>query len=156
MISVPLLTPDPIDVEGLEQRVRGEETGAVVTFQGVLRRDRLREIELSCVYYEADASAAERELQGIVRQVQSRWPGTAVLLQHRLGRVAVGETSVFMAVSSLERSQAFEACRLVAEGLKALASMKKKDVNADGTSHWSPDPHATILISDDVIQLPES
>ena len=51
---------------------------------------------------------------------------------HRLGPVPVGETSVFIAVSSVHRDDSLEACRFVIDELKASVPIWKKEVYANG------------------------
>lgn len=156
MITLPLLTRDPIDAGSLEERVRTTEHGAVVTFQGVVRKDRTEGGEIALLRYEAYEAMALREMTELMQELARRWPGTAAVMQHRLGDVAVGETSVFIAVSSPHRAQAFQACHFAIEGVKTRVPIWKKDVYLDGKSAWTACRHDAMLISDDIITIPES
>ena len=147
---------DPIPVEALEERARGEEGRAVVTFQGVIRADKEGGEELAHVIYEADRPRAEDDIRALVREVSERWNGATLLFHHRLGMVSVGETGVFMAVSAGKRQDALSACHHAAERVRTLPGLRKKDVFRDGTSRFSLKPHMTILLSDDAISLPQS
>ncbi|MFQ5927641.1 MAG: molybdenum cofactor biosynthesis protein MoaE, partial [Terriglobia bacterium] len=51
---------------------------------------------------------------------------------HRLGRLAIGETSVFIAVTAAHRAAAFDACRYAIERLKRTVPIWKKEYFADG------------------------
>ena len=156
MIIVPFLTPDPIDVNSLEQRARSEEPGAVVTFQGVVRGDRTPEGLIDHLLYEADEAAALKEFAAILREIPAHWPGAAGAVQHRLGRVRAGETSLFIAVSAPKRSAAFQACRFAADQIKTRVPIWKNDVYADATARRTVLPHQTILLSDAAIIIQES
>jgi molybdopterin synthase catalytic subunit len=49
-------------------------------------------------------------------------------VQHRVGRLEIGEASVLVAVSSAHRAAAFEACRHVIDTLKETVPIWKKEV----------------------------
>jgi len=57
-------------------------------------------------------------------------------LLHRTGRVAIGEPSVLIAVSTPHRGDAFAACRWLIDTLKKDAAIWKKEVWADGSGTW--------------------
>jgi len=56
----------------------------------------------------------------------------SVAIAHRLGRLEIGETSVFIAVSAPHRKAAFEACRHAIDTLKKTVPIWKKEFFADG------------------------
>jgi molybdopterin synthase catalytic subunit len=56
-----------------------------------------------------------------------------VAVVHRLGRLAVGETSVLIAVASAHRATAFDACRWLIDTLKKTVPIWKRETFADGT-----------------------
>ncbi len=156
MTELGFFSDSPIPVEALEERARGEEGKSVVTFQGVIRRDKEGGEELSHVVYEADRGRAEDDIRALVREVSERWNGATLLFHHRLGMVSVGETAVFMAVSAARRQDALSACHHAAERVRTLPGLRKRDAFRDGTSRLSLTPHLTILLSDDAISLPQS
>ena len=51
---------------------------------------------------------------------------------HRLGRLAIGEPSVAVAVASPHRGEAFDACRYAIDTLKATVPIWKKEFYAEG------------------------
>jgi molybdopterin synthase catalytic subunit len=51
---------------------------------------------------------------------------------HRLGRLEIGETSVYIAVSAAHRAAAFDACRYAIDTLKKTVPIWKKEFFADG------------------------
>jgi molybdopterin synthase catalytic subunit len=156
MEEVPFFTTDPIAVDGIEERARLSEAGAVVSFQGVVRADRTREGNVTALEFEAYEPMGESEMGQIVDEVKENWPGTHMVWQHRLGRVPVGETSLFLVVSSPESTDAFAACHFALDQMKSRVPLWKKDFFADGVSRWSTQHRETMLISDSVLTYPPS
>jgi molybdopterin synthase catalytic subunit len=52
---------------------------------------------------------------------------------HRVGRLAVGETSVIIAVSAAHRHEAFEACHFAIDRLKETVPIWKREIFEDGS-----------------------
>src|SRR5262249_66442 len=104
------LVREPIDQAALIRHVRAGDDGAIVTFDGWLRNPPhgRRTLYLDYEAYEAMAVAKIRE---ITDEIHRKFPIHRVAVVHRLGRLEIGETSVFIAVSSPHRPAAFEACR---------------------------------------------
>src|SRR5258708_9368041 len=50
-----------------------------------------------------------------------------IAMVHRLGRLEIGETSVFIAISSPHRRAAFDACRFAIDTLKKTVPIWKKE-----------------------------
>jgi molybdopterin synthase catalytic subunit len=129
------LTRDPIDHQKLTEAVRRPHCGAVVTFLGTVR-DLTEGQVTTALDYEAYPPMAEKKLAEIEADTRSRWPVGELLMVHRLGRLAVGEVSVAVAVSCPHRAQAFEACRHAIDRLKELVPIWKKENWADGRAEW--------------------
>ena len=89
----------PIDQAALIRHVRAAEDGAVVTFDGCVRNHShgRRTLYLDYEAYESMALGKIREIAG---QIHEKFPIHLVAIAHRLGRLEIGETSVFIAVSS--------------------------------------------------------
>jgi len=64
--------------------------------------------------------------------MHSRFAIDRVAIAHRLGRLEIGETSVFIAVSAPHRPAAFEACRFAIDTLKRTVPIWKKEYFEDG------------------------
>jgi molybdopterin synthase catalytic subunit len=129
------LTREPIDHAALTEQVRGPHCGAVVTFLGTVR-DLTGEQVTVALDYEAYPGMAEKKLAEIEADVRGRWPVGDVVMVHRLGRLAVGEVSVAVAVSCPHRADAFAACRHAIDRLKELVPIWKCEHGADGKTDW--------------------
>lgn len=126
-----LLMRDPIDSDVLVGYVREPEDGAVVTFDGCVRN---HSHGRSTLYldYEAYEAMALGKIREIAQQIHERFAIHRVAIAHRLGRLEIGETSVFIAISSAHRPAAFEACRFAIDTLKRTVPIWKKEYFADG------------------------
>ena len=69
-------------------------------------------------------------------EARRRWPLVGCAIVHRVGRVAVGEASVAIAVSSPHREDAFAAGKWLIDTLKQVVPIWKKENWADGSSQW--------------------
>ncbi|HIF64585.1 MAG TPA: molybdenum cofactor biosynthesis protein MoaE [Deltaproteobacteria bacterium] len=125
------ITDTIIDVAAVEAAVGGPGAGAVVTFMGTTR-DSNRGRRVISLEYEVYAEMAVEQLTGIADDIRSRWPGSAVAMVHRNGKVEIGEASVVIAVSTPHRVEAFEACRYAIDQLKHVAPIWKKETFEGG------------------------
>jgi molybdopterin synthase catalytic subunit len=127
------LTDEVLDPRAVEALVAHAGAGAVCTFQGIVRDHNLGR-EVGHLEYEAYAEMAEPAMAAIAGEVAGRWPGARVAIVHRLGRLAIGEASVVIAVATPHRAEAFEACRYAIDALKTRVPIWKKEVWADGSA----------------------
>jgi MoaE-MoaD fusion protein len=130
-IDLLLLVRDPIDQAVLVEHVREPEDGAVVTFDGCVRNHSQGRRTLY-LDYEAYESMALGKIRQIAEQIHEKFAIHRVAIAHRLGRLDIGETSVFIAVSSAHRPAAFEACRFAIDTLKRTVPIWKKEYFEDG------------------------
>ncbi len=120
-----------IDRRQVVDSVAGPGSGAIVTFDGTVR-DNARGKPVTHLYYDAYSEMALKELQKIRHQAMQRWPLDEMSIVHRIGRMEIGESSVFVAVSSAHRGDAFEACRFAIDTLKTTVPIWKKEHYQDG------------------------
>jgi molybdopterin synthase catalytic subunit len=130
-----LLQEGPIELEPIVQFVQVPEAGAIDLFVGTTRRwtDGRETVDL---YYEAFEEMAVKEIAGLFAETSRKWPVARQVVVHRLGRVAVGEASVVIAVSSAHRNEAFQACRFLIDELKKRVPIWKKERYADDETEW--------------------
>lgn len=120
-----------IDNEGLARFVRAGKDGATVTFDGYVRNESHGRAT-SYLEYEAYEAMAIAKMQGIAEQAHEKFVIHRLAIVHRLGRLEIGETSVFIAVSAPHRGAAFDACRYAIDTLKKTVPIWKKEYFADG------------------------
>jgi len=132
------VTPLPLDAEKVTAHVRVDEAGAIALFHGIVRNENLGRRVLY-LEYDAYPEMAEKVLRQIAGEVCERWPVTEIAVQHRTGRLEIGETSLLVGVSSPHRGEAFEACHWFVDELKARVPVWKKEV-FEGGEEWIEGP----------------
>src|SRR5262245_41456040 len=114
-----LLTCETIDYHYVTELVRRKQCGAVVVFLGTVRDITGDQVTVA-LDYEAYPIMAEKKLAEIEKAIRDRWAVGEIVLVHRLGRLAIGDVSVAVAVSCPHRTEAFEACRYGIDRVKEI------------------------------------
>jgi MoaE-MoaD fusion protein len=122
---------DPIRPGEIIASMKTPEDGAMVVFDGFVRNNFKGRKTLYLEYeaYEAMAYPKMREIGAAIRE---KFPIHRLAIVHRLGRLEIGETSVFIAVSSPHRGAAFDACRFAIDTLKRTVPIWKKEFFVGG------------------------
>ncbi|MBW3582590.1 MAG: molybdenum cofactor biosynthesis protein MoaE [Euryarchaeota archaeon] len=114
--------------------------GAVVSFAGVVRADRLpgssgveavTEIEFECF-----PEMAEAELGRIRAEAIERFALSGLVVVHRTGRLKVGEEIVLVAAAARHRQAAFEAAAWVMDRIKERVPLWKREHGDAGGRRW--------------------
>lgn len=92
--------------------------------------------ELVALQYDCYEDMAEAELRKLVEEAINRFEVRHIRVTHSLGRVAIDEASVVIAVASNHRDDAFTACRFIIDLLKQRVPIWKQEMWSDGTT-WS-------------------
>jgi len=126
------ITEKPIDVNKLLDYVSSPSSGATVLFTGTVR-DHNEHDKVSKLHYETYYEMAEKILQEIENEVNSKWNINKFIAIHRIGTLKVGEISVAVAVSSGHRKEAFETCKFGIDSIKEKVPIWKKEFTESGT-----------------------
>ena len=105
--------------------------GGIVTFIGNVRGINHGK-SVSHLEYEAYGSMAIASMQQIATEIEAEMPGTQIAVEHRTGRLAIGEAAVAIAASAPHRAQAFAACQAMIDRLKQRVPIWKKEFAEDG------------------------
>ena len=130
------ITPEPLPVQRVIESVQSERAGGIDVFLGTTRSETNADRTLIALDYEAYAAMAQQQLADLASRARQQWPIVKLAILHRTGRVALGEPSVIIAVSTPHRNEAFEACRWIIDTLKKELAVWKKEVWSDGTASW--------------------
>lgn len=118
----------PIDETALlNQRKMSSGMGAVIYFLGVVRGSESNEI-ISAIDYEAFHKMAEHQFHLLFNEMETRWPIESVRLVHRLGKVKVGEPSLWVEIIAPHRAEAFSACQWLIDEMKRIVPIWKKPI----------------------------
>lgn len=129
------ISDQPIDAEALRVSLARDDAGALVVFEGRVRRENEgRRVER--LDYEAADKLAVAEGEAILREARERFAILDAACVHRVGRLALGDVAVWIGVLAAHRDAAYEASRYIIEQLKARVPIWKKEHYADGDSSW--------------------
>ncbi len=125
----------PIDSQRLLAAVASPEAGANVLFLGTARGF-TNGVETTGLEYEAHDSMATEALERLCTAAVDRFSLLACAVEHRLGRIAIGEAAVGIAASAPHRRAAFEAASWLMERIKREVPIWKCEEWADGRRAW--------------------
>jgi molybdopterin synthase catalytic subunit len=121
-------------------RAANPKVGAIVSFVGIARdiNDDQAVTSLTLEHY---PGMTERALEQIVADARKRWNVLGARVVHRVGTLAPLDPIVLVAVCSMHRHDAFEACRFIIDFLKTDAPFWKREQTASG-SRWVEARHS--------------
>jgi molybdopterin synthase catalytic subunit len=126
---------DDVDIGKLISEAKRPGTGAVVVFDGIVRDDDIREMDL-----EAYEEVALNELEKIAGDAKRLHNLLHVDIIHRIGRLSVGENILIIIVSAGHRQEAYAGSRYIIEEIKKGVPIWKKELTRDG-GRWVPGEH---------------
>ena len=112
-------------------RAQNPKVGAVACFVGTVRDINEGET-VQTMELEHYPGMTEKSLEAIVDAARERWPGTEVLIVHRVGKLMPLDQIVLVATTSKHRGNAFASCEFVMDYLKTQAPFWKKEKTASG------------------------
>ncbi|HYN81123.1 MAG TPA: molybdenum cofactor biosynthesis protein MoaE [Gemmatimonadaceae bacterium] len=125
----------PIDIGGMIQEVADARHGATAIFVGTVRSvnegREVREIE-----YTAYEEMAQREMSAILAEAGRANEGAALVAEHRIGLLAVGEASIVIAAAHERRGCALDALRYAIDQMKVRVPIWKRELYSDGSQSW--------------------
>ncbi|GAA4479800.1 molybdenum cofactor biosynthesis protein MoaE [Rhodococcus olei] len=127
------ISDQPLDPAAVDAAVAGPEHGAVVVFTGVVRNHDGGQ-SVSALEYQAHPDA-EKFLRRCCEQVSTE-SGLLVAAVHRVGPLTVGDLALVAAVAAPHRAEAFAACALLVERIKAEVPIWKRQHFDGGVTEW--------------------
>jgi molybdopterin synthase catalytic subunit len=123
----------PLDEAAVRAAVESPANGAVVVFAGVVR-DHDGGLPVLSLDYSAHPEA-QAILAGCCAQVAEE-TGLAVAAAHRIGALGIGDVALLAAAAAPHRKEAFAACDLLVERIKATVPIWKRQHRPDGVAEW--------------------
>jgi molybdopterin synthase catalytic subunit len=134
-VAVARMSAEPIALAAHLAAVDDPRMGAETSFVGRVR-DHDPDAATAVVALEYTAHPdAEATLRALAEQAIGD-TDAVVAVSHRIGRLAVGDVAVVIAVAAAHRGEAFAVCRTLIESIKAELPVWKRQVEADGTTAW--------------------
>jgi molybdopterin synthase catalytic subunit len=140
------ITDAVIPVAEIAAEIKTGPDGAVCIFDGIVR-DNTRGRRTLYLDYEAYREMALEQMHRLAAEAMSKFGVRDVALVHRLGRLFVGETSVFVVVASAHRGDTFEACRWLIDTLKKTVPIWKKEQFVDGATWADGEPFPEEIVA---------
>jgi len=128
------LLATPLSLDRCIAAVAGAGMGGIVTFTGMVRRTS-RGIVVDHLEYEAYAAMAVREMTRLCDEIEAEISGVRLAVEHRIGRLEVGDIAVVIAAAAPHRAEAFTACRAMIDRLKDRVPIWKREVGDNG-AEW--------------------
>lgn len=112
-------------------REQSTQMGALVNFVGIVR-DINNAQAISSMELEHYPGMTEKSIAEIVEQASERWQLFGAIVIHRVGVLQPSDQIVLVAVSSMHRGDAFQACEFIMDYLKTQAPFWKKEHTEQG------------------------
>lgn len=125
------ISDEPLDEDFCKEFVKGPESGGIVIFIGTVRHQTQGKTVVR-LEFESKVSMALKEMQKIIDKARYKWPIEKMLIHHRVGSLAIGDTAVVIAVSAAHRKAAYEASQFAIDTLKQTVPIWKKELFTDG------------------------
>ncbi len=124
----------PLSLDDCYNFILDESCGGLCLFVGTVRNHNKGKT-VTHLDFEAYEGMALKELAKIAATAINEYGVKHIAIHHRQGAVGLTEKAVIIAVSSVHRKAAFEACEFAIAALKERVPIWKKEFLLDG-SHW--------------------
>jgi len=129
------IVEEKIDPKKLYKELNDKSCGAVITFEGRVR-DHNHGKQIFELHYECYIPMALKVMDKIKEEALSKYAIKQVFAVHRIGNIPIGEIAVWIAVLSVHRKEAFDACEYVIDEIKTRVPIWKLEKYKDGTMEW--------------------
>ncbi|MDH7509673.1 MAG: molybdenum cofactor biosynthesis protein MoaE [Methanolinea sp.] len=129
------VTRDDFDLSDIIAAAQQGNIGAIVSFHGIVRDDGIEGMDV-----EAFEEVAEKDLQAIAAEAETRFGVAHVDIIHRVGHLSVGDSIVLIVVGASHRKAAFLACEYIIDRIKEYVPIWKKEYTHEGT-RWVQGGH---------------
>jgi len=134
-VRIARISADPILLADHLSAIDDRRAGAETSFVGRVRdHDPDAAGPVEALEYTAHPDA-EKALHTIAARAAGAHDAI-IAVSHRVGRLAVGDAAVVIAVAAAHRAEAFAACRDVIEDIKRELPVWKRQLEEDGTAGW--------------------
>jgi molybdopterin synthase catalytic subunit len=123
-----------LSVQEVVAAVTRPEAGGIAVFVGTVRSENAG-LPVTRLEYQAYVSMAAKEMALIGREIALEVADVRLAVLHRVGSLVVGDVAVVCAASTPHRAEAFRACRLLIDRIKARVPIWKREHGPSGP-YW--------------------
>jgi molybdopterin synthase catalytic subunit len=134
-MTITRILTTPLSLDALLAETEDDGSGALIIFAGTVRNQNEGQ-PVAGMTYEAHTELAEKTLAEIEAEAIAQFGARHCRIQHRIGRLALGEASVLVVVRAAHRAQAYEASRYAIDQLKGRAAIWKEEHYIGGQSKY--------------------
>jgi molybdopterin synthase catalytic subunit len=120
------VTETLVSPQSLLDSLKTDSSGSIVIHLGIVRPDSEGR-KVSCIEYEMEGNAAEKELLHIENETMTKFQIQDVALCRKTGRLNLGEVILMAVISAPHRKEAFEACEFAVKQMRNMTSVKKRE-----------------------------
>jgi len=135
-----IFTEGPISSSFIADSIQKHQTntaiGAHSIFLGQVRKDSIHNKNVVAINYTAYEEMALEKMYEIREAIFAKYPLTCMHVHHSLGRVNIGEVSLFVFTSSAHRTAAIDACEETVERIKAELPVWGQELMEDESYQW--------------------
>lgn len=113
--------------------------GAMMTFSGIVRPDTVNGDMVRAMEYTNYEPLSSAVMAKIERNAKEKFDVEQVFFRHSLGRLKVGDISLWVAILSRHRKPLFEAMESVVDQIKFDVPIWKKELFESGFARWKED-----------------
>lgn len=111
------------------------DCGALAVFAGTVRNHHEGRA-VTGLEYTSHVPLAEKIIEEIEHETREQFKVPVCRVQHRVGRLGIGETAIVAVVRSAHRAEAFAALRYAVDATKHRAPIWKEEFYPDGSSSF--------------------
>lgn len=112
------------------------EDGAVMSFVGRVRADRINDKIISMIEFSAQQPASEQIAQNLISYCINKFKINSAEVRHSVGCVAVGEACFAVVVKAGHRKEGFKALPFLVDGIKKNCPIFGKEIFNGGEYQW--------------------
>lgn len=128
------LSSEKLSIDACYDFVVDDACGGICLFVGTVRNKNKGE-SVTHLDFESYEPMAIKELKKIAQSCIENFEVSKISIHHRTGYVGITEKAVIIAVSTIHRKKAFEACEHAIDSLKENVPIWKKEFLENG-SYW--------------------
>ena len=110
--------------------------GAHSIFLGQVRNDVIEDKTITAIDYSVYEEMAQEKMYAIREETFSKYLLSCMHIYHSIGKVAVGEISLFVFTSSKHRKDAMDACTYLVNRIKVDVPIWGKEIFSDESFQW--------------------